>query len=172
MSTHVEQPTTASALELTINTLIKGWVLQITRTTDLVNSLTDEQLKNETAPGRNSGVYLLGHLVASNEGILTLLGAGEKLYPQLENPFLKSADKSGHEFPSIEELKKYWNDVSGRLLKVFNETKPEDWVTRHTAVSEEDFAKEPHRNKLNILISRMNHVAYHLGQLAYLKTKK
>jgi hypothetical protein len=36
-------------------------------------------------------------------------------------------------------------------------------------VSPEDFAKEPHRNRLNVLISRTNHMANHIGQLLLLK---
>ena len=48
---------------------------------------------------------------------------------------------------------------------------PEDWFTKHSAISAEDFAKEPHRNKLNILINRTVHQGYHMGQLAYLVKK-
>ena len=33
----------------------------------------------------------------------------------------------------------------------------------------EDFIKEPHRNKLNVLLTRTTHLAYHAGQLALLK---
>jgi len=40
----------------------------------------------------------------------------------------------------------------------------EDWLSRHTSVSEEDFAADPLRNKLNVLIGRTNHESYHLGQ--------
>ena len=43
------------------------------------------------------------------------------------------------------------------------------WFEKHTAVSEEDFTKEPHRNKLSVVLSRTNHLAYHVGQLALLK---
>ena len=32
-------------------------------------------------------------------------------------------------------------------------------------VSEEDFKKEPHRNKLNVMLSRVTHKASHLGQI-------
>ena len=39
-----------------------------------------------------------------------------------------------------------------------------DWVQRHSAVSEEDFAKDPSRNRFAILLSRTNHLSYHLGQ--------
>ena len=41
-----------------------------------------------------------------------------------------------------------------------------DWHSKHTAVSEEDFKKEPHRNKLNVMLSRVTHKASHLGQMA------
>jgi len=48
---------------------------------------------------------------------------------------------------------------------------PSDWFTKHSAISAEDFEKEPHRNKLNILINRTNHQSYHMGQLIYLIEK-
>jgi len=35
---------------------------------------------------------------------------------------------------------------------------------RHTAVSEEDFEREPHRNRFTVLLGRTTHLAYHLGQ--------
>lgn len=49
--------------------------------------------------------------------------------------------------------------------------KAEDWFMRHTAISEENFASEPHRNKLNIVMNRTSHLSYHLGQLVYLIKK-
>jgi hypothetical protein len=39
-----------------------------------------------------------------------------------------------------------------------------DWAHRHSAVSEEDFAKDPSRNRFAVLLSRTNHLSYHLGQ--------
>jgi hypothetical protein len=39
-----------------------------------------------------------------------------------------------------------------------------DWLVRHTAVSEPDFVKDPSRNRFAILLSRTNHLSYHLGQ--------
>ena len=101
--------------------------------------------------------------------MLVLMSLGNKLYPELQNIFVDNADKSGFAFPSIAELKTYWNKVNETLRQHFNTMQPAAWFTKHTAVSEEDFAKEPHRNKLNILINRTNHQSYHLGQMAYLK---
>jgi hypothetical protein len=154
--------------ELMIKMVISSWESQNARVDKLLEKLTDEQLMTETAPGRNTGVYLLGHLLSVNDGMLTLLGFGEKKYPELEAVFLKNPDKSGLEKPSIAEIKKSWKEVNEQLSAHMAKLSPEEWLGRHTAVSEEDFAKEPHRNKLSILISRAIHQGYHLGQLAYI----
>lgn len=157
--------------ELFIKMAVDAWNTQCTRLTKLFDALSDEQLATDTAPGRNTGIYLLGHLVAVTDGMLPLLGLGEKLYPQLEKLFITSPDKSGLEFPPVQELRKYWNEINAKLSAHITTTTADEWFTKHNAVSAEDFAKEPHRNKLNLLINRTNHNSYHLGQLIYLKPK-
>ena len=154
---------------LFVKMVIMAWDTHIERMNKLLDELTDEQLKAETAAGRNTGVYLLGHLTAVHDRIIPLLGLGERQFPQLENLFVTSPDKSGLQLPTVSELKKYWNDTNTTLTHHFTGMKTDDWFTRHNAVSEQDFAREPHRNKLNILINRTNHLGYHLGQLIYLK---
>ena len=42
---------------------------------------------------------------------------------------------------------------------------PAAWLERHDAVSAEDFAKEPLRNRLAVLLSRSGHVQFHTGQI-------
>ena len=164
-----ELTTAAPSKELFIKMVISGWDTHYARVNKIFDSLTDDQLKAEVAPGKNTGVYLLGHLVAVTDGMLPILGLGEKLYPQLEEPFIKAADKSGYQFPSIDELKQYWKKVNETLSAGINKMEPSDWFSKHTLVSDTDFAKEPHRNKLNIIINRTNHQAYHLGQLVFLQ---
>jgi DinB superfamily len=155
--------------ELVIKMIIAEWQKQNSRVDKLLETLSDEQLAADTAPKRNSGVYLAGHLAAVNDGMLPLLGFGTKLHPELEAVFLTNPDKSGLAAPSLDILKGYWKEINATLTQHINNMKTDEWFTRHTAVSEEDFAKEPHRNKLNILINRTNHQSYHLGQMAYLK---
>ncbi|MEO8146318.1 MAG: DinB family protein [Bacteroidia bacterium] len=151
-----------------IKMALDAWQKENAKVDKLFASHTDEQLMAEVAPGRNSGIYLIGHLTAVNDAMFPLLGLGEKLYPQLENVFIANKDKSGLEKPSVSDLKKYWNEINAKLSQHFNEMQPDDWFTKHNSVSAEDFAKEPHRNKLNIIISRSIHQGYHLGQLAFL----
>lgn len=145
------------------------WNSRIKATDELFNKLTDEQLMHEIAPGRNRGVYLLGHLTAVHDRMLPLLNFEAQVYPQLDEPFLTKPDKAIAEIPSTKELRAYWNTVNSKLATHYNKLKVEDWFQRHASVSEEDFLKEPHRNRLNIVAGRTVHLAGHLGQLIYLK---
>lgn len=153
---------------LFVKMVLDEWQKQNTRFNEMLDTLTGEQLLMETATGRNTGIYLAGHLIAVNDGMLPLLGFSEKLYPQLENIFLTHPDKAGLVMPSAEELKKYRDEINAKLSTHISQLQTEDWFTRHTAISTEDFVREPHRNKLNIIINRTNHLSYHLGQLAFL----
>ncbi len=155
--------------QLFIKMALDAWNTHIARADKLFNSLSDEQLKQEVAPGRNSGIYLLGHLAAVHDAMLPLLGLGEKMYPQLENIFLKNPDKTDIEKPVVKDVRGYWSEVNNKLSQSFNQLTADDWFQKHNSVSEEDFEKESHRNKLNIILNRTNHLAYHLGQLAFLK---
>jgi len=161
--------TTINPQQLFIKIALSSWDTYINRADKLFSSLSDEQLQKETAPGRNSGVYLLGHLTAVHDALFTLFGLGEMMYPQLQDPFLNNPEKSDFAKPSIPELRTYWTEVNKKLSEYFTQFTAEEWLKRHNAVSEADFEKEPHRNRLNVLVNRMNHLSYHLGQLVYLK---
>ncbi len=160
---------TTADKQLLIKMVLDAWYSHNTRFNKLLDQLTNEQSMAEVAPGRNRGIYLAGHLVAVSDGMLPILGFGEKLYPQLDNIFIFNPDKSGQEMPSIDEVKKYRDEINARLSEHINQLQPDDWFAKHEMVSAEDFAKEPHRNKLNIIINRTNHLSYHLGQLALLR---
>ena len=134
-----------------------------------LDALTDEQLQHEIAPGRNRGIYLLGHLVAVHDDMMRLLDLGDKLYPELFKPFVESPDKTVAEIPSAKELRAAWNKMNETLNAKFDNMQPADWFQKHTAVTDDDFAKEPHRNKLNIMLTRSTHLAYHHGQFILIK---
>ena len=142
---------------------------QLKQCNEVIDTLTDEQLQNEIAPGKNRGIYLLGHLTAVHDDMLILMDMGEKLYPSLNEPFIKSPDKAVAQLPSVAELRTSWNTQCAVMNEKFNAMKPEAWYEKHTAVSAEEFQKEPHRNKLNIVLTRTTHLQYHLGQLQLLK---
>jgi hypothetical protein len=145
------------------------WYASLKDWDTLLADLTDEQLQKEIVPGKNRGIYLLGHLIAVHDDMLPLLDIGDKLYPELHEPFLTSPDKAIASIPSAKDLRAYWTRQCEILKQKIDGIPAEEWFERHTAVSAEDFSKQPHRNKLNIIITRTTHLAYHTGQLALLK---
>lgn len=165
MTTTATIPTTT----LFVKMILDRWYASILNCDTLLNSLTDEDLQKEIAPGKNRGIYLLGHLIAVHDDLLILLDMGEKLYPELNEPFIKSPDKTVEQLPSASELRSFWTKQSEAIKQKFENLKPEEWFEKHTVVTAEDFEKEPHRNKLNIVVTRTSHLQYHLGQLRLLK---
>ncbi len=151
------------------NQVLSNWENENKKVTKLLSEVSDEQLAKQVAPGKNTGVYLLGHLIGANDSLTTLFGLGPKMYPELEHIFLRSPDGAVAEKPSTTELRAMWEKQTEVLAEHLNKFTDADWHSRHTAVTEEDFAKEPNRNKLNVLITRTLHQSYHLGQLALLK---
>lgn len=160
--------TNTDEAELLVSTVLHNWNLQNQRLDSLLEKLSDEDLARETTPGRNTGNWLLGHLTAVSDGMLPLLGLREKLYPGLQHIFIDNSDKSGLEFPSTADLRKFRKEVNNALMEYFNGMSVQSWTERHQAVTEEDFLKEPHRNRAGMLINRTAHLSYHLGQLIYL----
>lgn len=155
--------------ELFVFMVMSAWDSHVKRTDLLFDSLTDEQMMQPVAPGKNRVVYLAGHLAAVNDGMIKILGMGERLYPQLDDAFITNPDSVAVDSFPITTVRKAWNETHQKLTECFNKMKPEEWSMRHNSVSAEDFEKEPHRNKLNVLISRTNHLAYHLGQVMLVK---
>ena len=156
---------TVNSNELSVRVAINSWRLALERANKALSNLTDEQLLKEVAPGRNRLIYLWGHLTAIHDAMFPILGLGERLHPELDAIFVSSPDKAGARLPAAEELKKYWDEVNGKLLSQFATLSANEWLQRHNAMSEEDYAEDPTRNRLAVLLSRTNHLSYHLGQI-------
>jgi len=151
--------------------VLDAWTKEIGATNALLEKLSDEQLMQEVSPTRNRGVYLLGHLTAEHDEMLSLLRFQEAMYPELMPVFMDAPDRTVATLPSIQQLRAQWNAVNDTLMEHMNRLSADEWFTRHANISEEDFPKEPHRDRLNVIVSRTSHLAYHRGQLALLEGK-
>jgi hypothetical protein len=152
--------------------LINAWNSQATAVHAFFEKYTDADYFKPIAPGRNRPVYILGHLIAANDALMPLLGFGQRHFPELEELFITNPDNPNAQLPSLTELRKKWETQQVVLNKHFNSLEPYQWLERHTAVSEADFAAQPHRNRQSALLARINHMGYHLGQLNLFPEKK
>lgn len=151
------------------NTALNAWKLVIGRFDTAIGPLTDEQLQRQVAPGKNRLLYLVGHLTAVHDRLFPLLRVGERLHPELDDIYITNPDRAQPDPVSASALKQAWTEVNSKLTAAFENLTPQQWLEKHGAVSDEDFAKDPTRNRLAVLMSRTNHAAFHTGQAALAK---
>ncbi len=154
--------------QLFVKMVLDAWTREIGATNALLEKLSDEQLMKEVSPTRNRGIYLLGHLTAEHDQMLSLLRFQEAIHKELKPVFMDAPDKTVATLPAVPELRAQWKTVNDALMDHMNRLSANEWFNRHANISEEDFPKEQHRNRLNVVISRTNHLAYHRGQLVLL----
>ena len=157
--------------ELFVKMAIDAWTKELNATSALLEKLSDVQLMQEIAPSRNRGIYLVGHLIAEHDLLMPLLRFQPALHPELKPLFIDVPDRAIAGLLSLPQLRAQWKTVHGTLMQHIVRLPVEDWLTRHANISEADFPKEPHRNRLNVLLSRTSHLAYHRGQLVLLASK-
>lgn len=145
-------------------TALNSWKLVIGRFDQNLAALTDEQLQKRVAPNKNRLFYLVGHLTAVHDRLFPMLGLGERLHPELDEIYVTNPDGALADPLSASDLKKAWTDVNGKLTAAFETFTALDWLAKHAAVSDADFAKDPTRNRLAVVLSRTNHASFHSGQ--------
>jgi DinB superfamily len=154
---------------VTVKLALHAWNTQLDRVTKFIDENPDDQFMKEIAPGKNRGIYLIGHLAAIHDALPEILGIGKKAHPELQAIFVQTPDKTIEKIPSMVELRQIWTTVHQRLQKEFEKMPVDAWFARHESMTDADFEKDPARNKLSVLLNRTGHAAYHFGQMRLLK---
>jgi hypothetical protein len=161
--------TTMTTPDRFVQSGLLNWEQAINRATAFFDKCTDEELLQPIVPGKNRVIYLLGHLAAIHDRMLPLLDIGERRYPHLDELFITNPDNVNASLPEIQEMRKAWATTNAYITDTLRGWSPEEWLQRHSAVSPEDFEKEPHRNKFTLVLNRARHVDYHVGQLVWFR---
>ncbi len=155
--------------ELFVSTVVASWKQIVNRLDERFALLNGEELQKQIAPNKNRLFYLLGHLTAVHDRMLPMLGIGERLHPELDEAYLTNPDQTIADPVSASDLKRAWSEVNAAITSAVEKFSVEDWLRKHTAVSDEDFSKDPRRNRLAVFLSRTNHASFHTGQIALVK---
>ncbi|WP_213804143.1 DinB family protein [Granulicella sp. dw_53] len=148
---------------------VNSWKIVIGRIDHAIAALDDEQFQRQIAPGKNRLFYLIGHLTAIHDRMFPLLGLGERLHPELDEVYVTNPDRALPDSISASDLKRIWSEVNNRLTTALEALTAREWLQKHGAVSDEDFAKDPTRNRIAVLMSRTNHASFHAGQAVLAK---
>src|ERR1700747_700762 len=77
-----------------IDSALRNWRSNGDRAGKLFGNLSQEQLLQEVAPGKNRLIYLWGHLTAFNDALIPLLGFGDRIHPELDLMFVSNPDRT------------------------------------------------------------------------------
>lgn len=163
--------TTKTKIHMTaLDICLLQWDTYNRRMQKMFDDVNEGNFHKPIVSGGNSPSWLFGHLADTDDALLVLFGIGERMFPELSKIYHheRNTNQEGH--LSKGELTARWKAIIAELDKTLKTMSASDWLGKHMAVAEEEFKKEPHRNKLNVLLSRVTHKASHLGQLA-LQTK-
>ena len=142
------------------------WDVYNTRMEKVLQTISNENYNMAILLGGNSPSWLMGHLADTDDKLLELFGIRKRLFPELSTIYHHERGKNQTGLLSKEEVLEKWRLISAALNQAFKTWDEKEWLSKHMAVSEEDFKKEPHRNRLNVMLSRVTHKASHLGQIA------
>ena len=151
--------------ELLAKTALASWKINLGHLDKLLAGFSDDDLQKEIAPGKNRIYYLVGHLAAVHDRMFPLLRLGDRKHAELDDDFLTNPDRSRPDRLSGAAVRQLYNDTNATLTRAMEALSAEQWLERHDAISPEDFAKEPLRNRLAVLLSRAAHVHFHTGQI-------
>src|SRR5258707_3617794 len=138
---------TTSAENSLIDAALRGWKSNIERAGNLFGTLSPEQLEQQVTPGKNRLIYLWGHLTAVDDGLLPLLGIGERLHPELRTMFISKPDRSVELTMTGQSLKSAWDKINQKLCEGFAKFSPSELAWRYTAVSQVELKPERNRNE-------------------------
>ena len=135
-----------------------------------LNELSDEELKSDIISGKNHGVWILGHLVASDDTLTEYLGYGPVLFPKTQRFAQSSMLIQVEECPPTSVLREQWKKVCEKNDSAYQLLRDEDLDQPHAMLTgniEDDYFK----TKQGVIINWTLHQVHHAGQLALLLAK-
>src|ERR1700677_2627366 len=114
-------------------TVLNLWNLVINRLDKNLSELSDEELQQQVAPGKNRVFYLVGHLTAVHDRMFPLLGLGDRLHPELDDTYITNPDRVLEDPLSATELRRTWAKVNNKLTDALERFTLEEWLQKHAA---------------------------------------
>lgn len=136
----------------------------------IISSLSEDDLKKEIAPGRNHGVWLLGHLITCEDDFALFMGKGEITYPAYHDMFAEETKPLPFEnYPPVSEMREKWKEMLKKNKKIYDELRDEELHEAQAQLKgENDFCK----TKEDVAVHWQLHLMYHAGQLGMLVPKE
>ena len=144
--------------------MMVGWV------NETMSGFADEDFYTELSPGKNHGVWILGHLIVSDDDFSLYMGKGGLLYPEYSEVFGQGSKiKPVEDYPSVKKLKGLWANVCKKNMAIYSSLKDSEFDEPHALV--EDPEKDFFKTKERVIYAWQLHQMYHTGQLGVLLSR-
>lgn len=152
------------------NSYFRQWKMLIKDWVNLTLSLIkEEDLKLEVSPGKNHGVFILGHLVTSDDDFSVYMGKGDLLFPDYQKMFGTGAKLlPPDQYPTATEILEKWKAVCEKNEKIYKEFKDSELSEYHALCN--DPGKDFFKTKERVIQAWQLHLAYHAGQLGIIES--
>jgi hypothetical protein len=135
-----------------------------------LDELTDEELRSDIIPGKNHGVWILGHLVASDDTLSEYLGYGPTLFPESQVYSQGNTLLPVDECKSPSVLRGEWKKVCEKNESIY-QTLTDAELDQPHAMLQGNPAEDYFKTKQGVIINWSLHQVHHAGQLALLLAK-
>ncbi|MCB0725766.1 MAG: DinB family protein [Ignavibacteriae bacterium] len=150
--------------------LMMQWEWMLNWVNGPLGSLSDEDLLNTITESGNSGIWILGHLVISDDDFSLYMGKGDFIYPGYREYFASgSVQRPVNDYPPVKELREAWINVCEKNRTIYLSLTDEELEQPHARINVEgeDFVK----TKAEVAGVWQFHQVYHAGQLGVLLSK-
>src|ERR1700752_203761 len=99
-----------------------------------LDELSDEELNTDIIPGKNHGVWILGHLVASDDTLTEYLGCGPGLFAETQRFAQSTALIPVEECPAPSVLRNQWKKVCEKNDAAYRQLLDDDLDQPHAMI--------------------------------------
>ncbi len=132
--------------------------------TGIVEAFSDDDFRLELAPGKNHALWILGHLVTSDDDLSVYLGKGELLFPAYSEVFSQGKKLIPFEqCPPPQELKEALRKVFEKNKAIFASLSSEELSEPHALIGDQE--NDYFKTKGRVVSAWHLHQLYHTGQL-------
>ena len=77
-----------------------------------LNALSERDIKQELSPGKNHGVWILGHLIVSDDDFSLYMDKGDLLFPEYREIFAQGSKLlKPEQYPADSLMREQWKQV-------------------------------------------------------------
>lgn len=132
-----------------------------------IGELSDEEFKMELSPGKNHGIWILGHLITSDDDFSVYMGKGDLLFPEYAELFGQGSKlQPAESYSEVSILKERWKQIIEKNNKIYVDLK--DSELEETPENMTGDMENYFKNKGKVIMAWQLHQMYHGGQLSVL----